>query len=29
MDERELSLHAVMAKLEAGVLNRLAVFQHE
>jgi F-type H+-transporting ATPase subunit epsilon len=29
VDERELSLRAVMAKLEAGVLNRLAVFQHE
>lgn len=29
MDERELSMRAVMAKLEAGVLNRLAVFQHE
>lgn len=29
MDEREQGVRAVMAKLEAGVLNRLAVLQHE
>ncbi len=29
VDEHEQSVRAVMAKLEAGVLNRLAVLQHE
>lgn len=29
VDEREHSVRAVMAKLEAGVLRRLAVLQHE
>ncbi len=29
MDEREQSVRAVMAKLEAGVLRRLAVLQHD
>jgi F-type H+-transporting ATPase subunit epsilon len=29
VDEREHSVRAVMARLEAGVLRRLAVLQHE
>ena len=29
LDEREQSVRSVMAKLEAGVLRRLAAFQHE
>ncbi len=29
LDEREQSMRSVMAKLEAGVLRRLAAFQHE
>lgn len=29
VDEREQNVRAVMAKLEAGVLNRLAVLQYE
>jgi F-type H+-transporting ATPase subunit epsilon len=29
LDERETNVRSVMAKLEAGVLHRLASFQHE
>ena len=29
LDEREQSVRAVMAKLEAGFLHRLATYQHE
>jgi F-type H+-transporting ATPase subunit epsilon len=29
LDERETSVRSVMAKLEAGLLHRLASFQHE